>query len=73
MSMFDEKINLIKSLRGTYKASDKEMVVKTVEKYKQKHKCSYRYAYDMNVEGNPSFSAYSAWRRKFQAENQTSE
>ena len=70
--MFDEKINLVKSLRGTYKASDKEMVVKTISEYKQKHDCSYRHAYEMNVEGNPSFSSYNAWRRKFEAENEGS-
>jgi len=66
MSMFDEKINLIKSLKGTYKDSDKAMVVQTINDYKEKHKCSYQHAYDMNVEGNPSFSTYTIWRRKAQ-------
>ena len=59
-----ETINLVKSLKGTYKQEDKQMVVEVVNAYKQKHKCSYQHAYDMTVEGNPSFSTYSAWRRK---------
>jgi len=59
-----EMINLVKSLSGTYKKADKEMVVEVVNTYKQKHNCSYKHAYDMTVEGNPSFSAYSSWRRK---------
>ncbi|MDH5464758.1 MAG: hypothetical protein OEW60_03955 [Thiovulaceae bacterium] len=63
-SMFDEKINLVKSLNGAYKLSDKEMVVSRVDEYKKINNCSYRHAYDMTVEGNPSFSAYSSWRRK---------
>ena len=62
--MHEEMINLVKSLRGTYKKTDKEMVVEVVNTYKQKHNCSYRHAYDMTVEGNPSFSAYTSWRRK---------
>jgi hypothetical protein len=64
-----ETINLVKSLSGTYKKADKEMVLKVVNEYKKKHNCSYKYAYDMTVEGNPSYSAYSSWRRK--AESQT--
>jgi len=64
-SLFDEKINLIKSLNGRYKASDKKMVVESIEAYKQAHNCSYQHAYDMCVEGNPSFSAYMLWRAKF--------
>jgi hypothetical protein len=64
MDPYMETINLVKSLSGTYKKADKEMVVEVVNAYKQKHNCSYRHAYDMTVEGNPSFSAYSAWRRK---------
>ena len=68
-SIFDEKINLVKSLNGKYKQADKEMVVKTINAYKEKHNCSYRYAYEMNVEGNPSFSSYNSWRRKFDKVN----
>lgn len=66
-SMFMEKINLVKSLRGTYKQTDKEMVVKVINEYKEKYNCSYRHAYDMNVEGNPSFSTYNLWRRKLKS------
>jgi len=62
--MHVEMINLVKSLRGTYKQADKEMVVEVVNAYKQEHNCSYQHAYDMTVEGNPSFSAYTSWRRK---------
>lgn len=65
MNMHMEMINLVKSLRGTYKQADKEMVVRVVNDYKQKNNCSYRHAYDKTVEGNPSFSAYNTWRRKF--------
>jgi hypothetical protein len=68
--MFDEKINLIKSLQGTYKTSDKKMVVETIDQFKQQHQCSYKYAYDMCVEGNPSFSAYNSWRRQFNSDTQ---
>jgi hypothetical protein len=62
--MHMEMINLVKSLRGTYKQADKEMVVEAVNAYKEQYNCSYRHAYDMTVEGNPSFSAYTSWRRK---------
>lgn len=64
MSMHMEAINLVKSLRGTYKQSDKEMVVRVLQEYKEKNNCSYKHAYDTMVEGNPSFSTYTAWRRK---------
>lgn len=64
MSMHMEMINLVKSLRGTYKQADKEMVLKVIHEYKQKNNCSYKHAYDMTVEGNPSYSAYCSWRRK---------
>jgi len=64
MSMHMEMINLVKSLNGTYKKSDKEMVIKVIEDYKLKNNCSYQYAYDKTVEGNPSFSAYTTWRRQ---------
>lgn len=64
MNPYLEMINLVKSLNGTYKEEDKEMVVNVIEAYKQKNKCSYKYAYEMTVEGNPSFSAYNLWRRK---------
>ena len=67
MSMHIESINLVKSLKGTYKQSDKEMVVKVLNAYKQKNNCSYKYAYDKLVEGNPSYSTYSSWRRKSEA------
>jgi len=65
MNMHMEMINLVKSLRGTYKQADKEMVVSVVNDYKEKNNCSYRHAYDKTVEGNPSYSAYSSWRRQF--------
>ena len=68
MSMYMEPINLVKSLRGTYKQADKEMVVKVVNEYKEKNNCSYRHAYDMMVDGNPSYSAYTLWRRKLEAQ-----
>jgi len=64
MSMHMEPINLVKSLKGTYKKEDKEMVVEVLHAYKEKNNCSYRHAYDMMVEGNPSYSTYTAWRRK---------
>ncbi len=63
-NMHMEMINLVKTLRGTYKKADKEMVVEVVNAYKQKHNCSYKHAYDMTVDGNPSYSAYTSWRRK---------
>lgn len=65
MSMYMEPINLVKSLRGTYKQADKEMVVSVLNEYKEKNNCSYKYAYEKLVEGNPSYSTYSRWRRKF--------
>ena len=64
MSMHIELINLVKSLSGKYKQADKEMVVQTIEEYKRKNECSYKYAYDKLVEGNPSYSAYTSWRLK---------
>ncbi|MDF1881405.1 hypothetical protein JHD50_08850 [Sulfurimonas sp. MAG313] len=67
MSMHIEMINLVKSLKGTYKKEDKEMVVKVLEEYKKKNKCSYQHAYDMMVEGNPSYSAYTSWRYKLKS------
>ena len=68
MSMYMEPINLVKSLRGTYKQADKEMGVKVVNEYKEKNNCSYRHAYDRMVDGNPSYSAYTLWRRKLEAQ-----
>jgi hypothetical protein len=65
-SIFDEKINLVKLLNGTYKRADKEMVVATILNYQKENNCSLRYAYDMNVEGNPSYSAFLRWRREFE-------
>ena len=65
-SIFDEKINLIKSLNGTYKHADKVMVVETINHYKEQNNCSYQYAYDMNVEGNPSYSSYLSWRLAYE-------
>jgi len=59
-----EAINLVKSLNGTYKLKDKEMVVQVLEEYKQKNNCSYKHAYDKMVEENPSYSTYSSWKRK---------
>ena len=50
--------------RFLYKKADKEMVVKVVNDYKEKNNCSYKYAYEKTVEGNPSYSTYSSWRRK---------
>ena len=64
MSMHMELINLVKSLNGTYKQADREMVVRVVNDYKEKNNCSYRQAYDKTVEGNPSYSAYTSWRHK---------
>ena len=64
MSMHMEAINLVKSLRGTYKQTDKDMVIKVLQEYKEKNNCSYKHAYDMMVEGNPSYSTYTSWRRK---------
>lgn len=64
MSMHMEPINLVKSLKGTYKQSDKEMVVKIIDEYKQQKNCSYKYAYEKMVEGNPSYSTYTRWRRE---------
>jgi len=72
INMHMEMINLVKSLRGTYKQEDKEMVVETVNAYKKMYNCSYRHAYDMTVDGNPSFSAYNSWRRKAEAQNKNS-
>lgn len=63
-NMHMEMINLVKSLRGTYKQADKEMVVSVVNDYKERNNCSYKHAYDKTVEGNPSYSAYTAWRRQ---------
>ena len=64
MSMHMESINLVKSLRGTYKQADKEMVVEVLKQYKEQNNCSYKHAYDKMVEGNPSYSTYCSWRRK---------
>ncbi|MBT8348632.1 MAG: hypothetical protein HKP62_04200 [Sulfurovum sp.] len=64
MNMHMEPINLGKSLKGTYKQADREMVVRVVNEYKEKNNCSYRHAYDKTVDGNPSFSTYTLWRRK---------
>mgnify|MGYP003966595173 FL=1 len=36
MSMYMEKINLVKSLKGTYKQADIEMGLTVVDEYKQK-------------------------------------
>ncbi|MDF1877113.1 hypothetical protein JHD47_04725 [Sulfurimonas sp. SAG-AH-194-L11] len=66
MSMHIEAINLVKSLNGTYKQKDKEMLVEVLKEYKQKNNCSYQHAYDKMVEGNPSYSTYSSWRRKLE-------
>ncbi len=65
-NMHMEMINLVKTLNGRYKQADKEMVVKVVNEYKEKNNCSYKDAYDMTVEGNPSFSTYNLWRRNLQ-------
>jgi len=62
MSMHMEAINLVKSLRGTYKQADKEMVIKVLQDYKEQNNCSYKHAYDKMVEGNPSYSTYTRWR-----------
>jgi hypothetical protein len=64
MSMHMEPINLVKSLRGTYKQADKEMVVKVVNEYKEKNNCSYKHAFYKTVDGNPSYSTYTVWRRQ---------
>ena len=62
--MHMEMINLVKSLKGTYKKVDKEMVLSVVDNYKQKNNCSFKHAYEKTVEGNPSYSTYTLWRRK---------
>ncbi|CAI6148920.1 MAG TPA: hypothetical protein EYO75_07245 [Sulfurimonas sp.] len=67
MSMHMEAINLVKSLNGTYKQKDKEMVVQLLQEYKQKNNCSYKHAYDKMVEENPSYSTYTSWRRKLES------
>ena len=64
MSMYMEPINLVKSLKGTYKQADKEMVVRVVNAYKEQYNCSYKHAFHKLVDGNPSYSAYTAWRHK---------
>lgn len=64
MSMHMEAINLVKSLNGTYKQKDKEMVVQVLKEYKLQNNCSYKHAYDKMVEGNPSYSTYTSWRHK---------
>ncbi len=64
MDAYTEQINLVKSLSGKYKQADKEMVIKEVEAYKQKHSCSYKHAFGMMVDGNPSYSAYCLWKRQ---------
>ncbi|MBT8344210.1 MAG: hypothetical protein KJO45_05780 [Sulfurovum sp.] len=64
MSMHMEPINLVKSLKGTYKQADREMVVRVVNEYKEKNNCSYKHAYDKTVDGNPSYSTYTLWRHK---------
>lgn len=66
MSMHMESINLVKSLSGKYKQSDKEMVVKILQEYKEKNNCSYKYAYERMVDENPSFSTYTLWRRQLE-------
>lgn len=71
MNMHMEMINLVKSLRGTYKQADKEMVVRVIKEYKEKNNCSYKYAYGKTVEGNPSFSTYTLWRRKLTSKSNT--
>ncbi len=64
MNMHMEMINLVKSLSGTYKQADKEMVVEVLNTYKEKYNCSYKHAYDQMVDGNPSYSVYTTWRHK---------
>jgi len=65
ISMHMESINLVKSLRGTYKKSDKEMLIQTLDTYREKYNCSHKEAYETMVDGNPSFSTYMRWRREF--------
>jgi len=38
--------------------------VNKLDAYKEKYNCSYKHAYDKMVDGNPSYSTYTAWRRK---------
>ncbi|MDQ7043246.1 MAG: hypothetical protein Q9M34_06910 [Sulfurimonas sp.] len=64
MSMHMETINLVKSLSGKYKKADKEMLLQVLQEYKEQNNCSYKHAYDRMVEGNPSYSTYTLWRRK---------
>lgn len=67
MNMHLETINLVKSLRGTYKTSDKKMLVELLEAYKKKYNCSYKHAYYQMVDGNPSYSTYNKWRGELTA------
>ncbi len=64
LSMHMEAINLVKSLNGTYKQKDKEMLIQVLSEYKKRNNCSYKHAYDKMVEGNPSYSTYTSWRHK---------
>lgn len=68
MSMYMESINLVKSLNGTYKQADKEMVVKVLSDYKKQTNCSYKYAYETLVDGNPSYATYTRWRQELSNE-----
>jgi len=67
ISMHMEPFNLVKSLSGRYKQSDKEELVETLEEYIKKQKCSAKEAYEKLVESNPSFSTYMKWRREILA------
>jgi len=70
MNPYMETINLVKSLNGRYKQADKKMVVELIAAYKKEHNCSYKYAYEVMVEGNPSFSTYTSWRRKMASKSE---
>jgi len=64
MSMHIEPFNLVRSLEGKYRASDKKELVETLESYMLQKNCSAKYAYEMLVEGNPSYVTYLRWRRE---------
>ena len=62
--MHIEPFNLVRSLEGKYRASDKKELVETLESYIKQNNCSAKYAYEMLVEGNPSYVTYLRWKRE---------
>lgn len=64
LSMHMEPFNLVKSLSGRYRQSDKEELIEALEHYKKEQNCSAKEAYERLVEENPSFSTYMKWRKE---------